>query len=291
MRTIIVLLAIAVCFPANAILIDAADDAASLALAESYPFMCCAALWDEAGGTRYRGGSGTLVCNNEQDGAWVLTAKHAIDDAQGVYATNFIRYTFESCYFNAFPKGTTGYVADMSVAVVNGKVFFHYSQDIALAKLEHLVRNATGDLITPVEFYHGELVRDQVILVGGFGETGAPSNGGPQCTGVWDGKKRCARSIFKFISTATPGKGLMEFERTVSVPGMVSCGDSGGFAAVEEDDKVLTTGVIITGSGSGETALTGFAYLSYDPEFFSWVSNIIDENGETPTAVTNWNMY
>ena len=286
---IVVLLPFVVCAPSFGILVDAADDTSSLALADTYPFMCCAAGWDSEDGPRYRAGSGTLIRNNEIDGAWILTAGHAARRDTTGETFNILRYTFTS-YFEAFPKGTTSYLPDKCTAAIHERVYYCPSQDIALLKLEYLVRDSTGCLITPIEFYSGPLVDDQVILIGGYGETGIPSQGGPQCTGYRDGYKRCARGIF-ICFNAGKNKLLTEFHRTVPIPGMASCADSGGFAAIEEEQQLLMVGVIVTGSGSGETALTGCEYLGYNPEFFSWMEDIIAANGETPSAVENWDMY
>ncbi|MCC6932190.1 MAG: hypothetical protein IT292_02915 [Deltaproteobacteria bacterium] len=282
MKRFIMLLVLIVSYPASAILIDAVDDAASKALANSLPFMGCAALWDVEGGPRYSGGSGTLVCNNEQNGAWVITAKHAIDDAQGLNVTNFIRYTFEKSYLDAFPKDTTGYLPDKSIAVVNGKAFFHPTQDIALAKLERLVYNESGALVMPIEFYFGSITSNQTILFGGNGQTGIPSQAGPNGTGYRDGYKRCARGVYDFLMGS---EGVMNFSRSVPLPGIACIADSGGFAGIEVDGKVQQCGILVMLYDSGENADTSFEYFGYDPGFFDWMNNLIQENSNitTPT--------
>ena len=283
-----VLLLLVASFPANAILVDAANDAGSLALARTFPFMCCAALWDEEGGARYSGGSGTLVRNNPQDGAWILTAKHAIDDAEGANASNYIRYTFETSFLDAFPKGSSGYLPDKSIAVVSGKVFFHATQDIALAKLERLVRDDSGDLISPAELNSDKLAANQVVLFGGSGQIGLPSQSSPNGTGCRDGYKRCGRGIFDFLMGS---EAILNFSRTVALPAIACIGDSGGFAAIERNEKIFMVGVLVTVYGSGEDADTAFETFSYDPSFVSWVNDTIEANSEPVSCVTEWLKY
>ncbi|MCC6932205.1 MAG: hypothetical protein IT292_02995 [Deltaproteobacteria bacterium] len=278
---IVVLLALLVAFPASAILIDAVDDAASLALADSLHFMGCGAGWDEVGGTRYRVGSCSLIRNNDQDGAWVITAAHAPFHETTGATYRYLRYTFLS-YYEAFLKGTISFVPGKSITASPANVFYHPMLDIALVKLDELVRDASGTIITPVEFYTGELFRDQVILMGGYGDTGLPSQGGEGIndTRIFDGYRRCARGVIDFFFGSL---GLLAFFRTVPLPGIGATGDSGGFAAVEINSQVLLAGILVKVYDRGEHTQTGFEYISNDPSFFTWMNGKITENSEIPT--------
>ena len=287
---IVAILSLVVSFPACGILVDAVDDTASKALGASHPFMGSGAWWKVEGGTRYKGGSCTLVRNNSQDGAWVLTAGHAVLTDGEVH--NIMRYTFRTCHFDGFTRGTSSYVASRTVAAIHDKVFLHPSQDIALVKLESLVRDAAGELVTPIEMYSGDLslTYGQPILFGGAGDTGTPDQGGSEGTSYRDGFERCARGVFVTFNAAR-NEGLLEFKRSVPIPGMGSNGDSGGFAAVEFDGNVMLVGVLVTVSGSGEAATTGFEFLGYDDGFSVWLEDIIIENRETQSGVGNWDVY
>ena len=288
MRLLIIALLIVVPNPCSAILVDATDDQASLALAASYPFMGCGAGWDIEGGTRYRAGSCNLIRNNSTEGAWIVTAKHAIHRDSTGEAIRFLRYCFELSYFDGFPKDTTSFIEEKTVLAVHDKVYYHATQDVALVKLHHLIYDTTGNLVVPVKFYTGTLSQNQAVLIGGFGETGIPSQGGSQGTGYRDGFGRCARGVFRFFFES---EATIDFRRTVPVPGMASAGDSGGLAAIEKDGNVLIAGVIATVSGSGEGALTSFEYFNYDPDFNTWINTIISENAEHVSSVAEWKMY
>ena len=177
-----------------------------------------------------------------------------------------------------------------TLAAIREKVFFHPTQDIALVKLAGLVYDTSGSLVAPMEVSTTiTLTVNQTILLGGSGETGIPSQGGAGGTGYRDGFERCARGVFIHFS-ALPGQALMEFNRSVSLPGMASTGDSGGFTAIESGGRPTMCGIIITVSGSGETALTGFEYLGHTGTFSTWMNDIIAVNGNT-SAVTDWQEY
>ena len=281
-----VLVLMLVVLPSNAVLVDAENDEASKALAESYPFMGCGAAWREIGGTRYSAGSCTLIKNNAREGAWLLTAGHAAYDDLLCKTYTVLRYTFESCYYSAFPKGTSMFLEDKSIAAENQKVFYHPTQDVALIKLEHLVYNATGDLITPAEFYQDQLMDNQIILFGGSGQTGIPSQASESGTGYRDGYKRCARGRFIFFLGS---EGTMEFDRSVLLPGIASLVDSGGFTAVETENTVRMVGIILNGSGSGENMLVGFEYIGTG--FRDWMDRIISANAESESSVSSWDSY
>ncbi|MCC6933277.1 MAG: hypothetical protein IT292_08490 [Deltaproteobacteria bacterium] len=282
MKIILVVLVVMMSIPASAILVDAENDAESLAMGASLGFMGTGAAWMEEGGLRYGAGSCNLICNNPQDGAWIMTAAHAIRWPQTGETFHYIRYTFDP-YFDAYPRGTTVYDPIKSIAAANGKVFYHPTQDIALVKLEHLVYDSTGELITPIEFYHGQLQDNQVILFGGSGQTGIPSQASESGTGYDDGYDRCVRGVFYFFSAAVPSRAVMKFTRSVPLPGIAAPGDSGGFTAIEENGKVLMVGIIVRGTGSGESLLTGFEYLGYNSGFFDWMNTIIQSNGDNST--------
>lgn len=273
--------------PACAILVDAVDDAESKATAAMYPFMGYASGWDEEGGTRYSAGSCFIVRNNESDGAWVLTAGHTVDHLATHETYAILRYCFESCYFDAFPKDTNGYT-DKAIVAFHDKVFYHEQLDVALVKLEHLVYDTTGELVAPVEFYSGTLSLNQVILFGGSGDTGIPSQASLEGTGYRDGYRRCARGIFRFISSTY---GVMKFDRSVDIPGIASMGDSGGFAAIEASGNILVCGILVGGTSSGESMKTRFECLAYDANFSAWMENIISENGEQQSSVKSWAVY
>ena len=291
MKRFFMLMMVAICaFPAQAILVDAVNDSASKALAETLPCMGCGAGWDVEGGTRFGAGSCVLIRNNPTDGAWVLTARHTVMDSGGSVVREFHRYTFQPSYYDGFPKGSTGYSTTCTIAARRDKIFCYASQDLALVKLDQLVYNSSGMLVTPMEVSTTvTLAADQTILFGGSGDTGIPSQGGAGGTGYRDGFRRCARGVFIQFS-AIPGKALMEFNRSVSLPGMASSGDSGGFVAIESSGRPTMCGIIITVSGSGETALTGFEYLGYTGTFATWMENTI-ANNRNNSAVSDWNQY
>ena len=288
---IVVLFLLVVSFPSSAILVDAVDDAESKRIANTFHYMCCAAGWDQEGGIRYTAGSGTLVCNNAHNGAWVLTAGHTVYRQSTGDTFNYLRYTFQPNYFNAFPKDTTSYLPDKCINAIHDKVFYNTEQDVALVKLESLVRDATGSLVSPIEMYDGEISDNQVIIFGGSGQTGIPSQASESGTGKRDGFKRCARGLFYFFYPPNPGEGVMRFSRSTSIPGIIGLGDSGGFCAVESEGKILMIGVNIIVSGSGESALSSFEYLGFYNSFDTWMNDIIISNGEAPSAVDNWDMY
>ena len=149
---LLVLLVALASFSANAVLVNAEDDAASKAYAKTNcPWMCSAAGWDVEGGTRYGSGSGALVCNDVVRGAYVVTAKHCTLSNDTGQVQAILRYCFEPSYYDGFPKGTTGYLADKTFAAT--AVFLHPSQDIALVKLERLVYSGDGTLVEPISLY------------------------------------------------------------------------------------------------------------------------------------------
>ncbi|MCC6931896.1 MAG: hypothetical protein IT292_01390 [Deltaproteobacteria bacterium] len=277
----VVALFLVISFSASAILVDVANDEASKQLANSLGFLGRGAGWDVEGGTRYLAGSATLVCNNVQNGAWILTAGHVATRGTTGLTFNILRFTFEPSYFDAFPRGTTSYLAGKCITAIHDKVFYHAIQDVALIKLEHLVYDSTGELVTPISFYYGSL-SNKIILFGGAGETGIPSQADPNGTGDFDGYKRCARGVYDFLMGS---EGVMNFSRSVPIPGIGINGDSGGFAAIEVDGEVKQCGVLVMLYGSGESADTSFEYLGYEPGFFDWMNNLIQENSNitTPT--------
>ena len=287
MKRFFVLMLVAMCaFPAQGILVDAVNDSASKALAETLPCMGCAAGWDNESGTRYSAGSCILIRNNPTDGAWVLTARHAVYRTQTGGTFNFLRYTFQPSYYDGFPKGSTGYSTTCTVAALRDKVFYHSSQDIALVKLEHLVYNTSGTLVAPMELNTTvSLVLDQAVLFGGSGETGIPSQGGVGGTSYRDGYRRCVRGRYRFMVGTV---GTMDFIRTLSLPGIGCNADSGGFAAIEYNGTPLLCGVLVTVSGSGEGTLTSFEHLGQ--ALVTWVTATISQNGNT-SAVTDWQEY
>ncbi|MCC6933242.1 MAG: hypothetical protein IT292_08310 [Deltaproteobacteria bacterium] len=75
----------------------------------------------------------------------------------------------------------------------------------------------------------------------------------------------------------------MKFSRTVSLPGIIGAGDSGGIATIEQNGEILMAGVLVTGSGSSENKLSGFEFLDANGGIFDWMNNIIQSNGENPT--------
>ena len=290
MKYLVALLVLVVSFAASAVLVDAVDEKESKALANSLPYLGCGASWQEQPGTRYSAGSCTLVCNNEIDGAWILTAGHTVLWSDGL-VRHFIRYNFQPSYYDGFPKGTTSYLPDKTIAALHDKIYIHSTQDIALVKLENVVKDATGNLITPIEFYTGRLVENQAVLFGGYGDTGIPSQANEEGTGYRDGFKRCARGLFYFFSAAAPSRAVMKFSRTVPLPGIIGAGDSGGFATIEDKGQLFMAGVLVTASGSGESMLTGFEFLDYYPDFFDWINETIFDNRETKSEVENWKAY
>ncbi|MCC6932092.1 MAG: hypothetical protein IT292_02410 [Deltaproteobacteria bacterium] len=289
--SVILVAMLAVAFPASAILVDAVDEQQSLAMGASYLWMGCAAAWDYEGSNRHRTGSCSLISNNQTDGAWIITAGHAVTDMGGVEFWKIIRYNFQGGYFDAFPRETHSYLPEKCVTAIHDKIFRHPSRDIALVKLEHLVYSASGDLITPPEFYREAINSEQTILFGGAGQSGIPAQGGVGGTGYRDGYDRCCRGVFDYMSPFRPGTAWMDFSRTVPLPGIGCSGDSGGMVCIESGDKVLLAGVLVLVSGSGERTSTAFEFFNYEPTLFEWIEGLIDDNAEHPSSVESWEAY
>lgn len=274
-------------FPANAILVDSENDEASKILGASLPQLGSVAWWEYEGGTRYGSASCTLVKNDARDGAWILTAAHVVLRDSGEML-KIMRCCFYPNYYDGFPKGTTSYLPDKTATIINSKVFFPSSQDLALCKLDHLVYNASGELVAPAKFYTGELVEDMQLLIAGTGETGTPSEARIGGTGKFDGYSRAVRCRYYYFLLSQPSIGITHYDATLSVPGLANEGDSGGLAAVEQGGDVYVVGNLNQIRGEGITAANGFEYL--DSQFFTWMNNIIASNGEQ-SCVTGWLLY
>jgi hypothetical protein len=225
-----------------------------------------------AAGGLFSAGTCTLIRNNETDGAWVLTASHACTDHDTSSTFYTLKYGFGTNAFTGLSEAITAN---------SEKVFYHPIQDIALIKLQNLVYEIDGTLTTPIAFYSGTLTLDIPLLFGGYGQIGTPEQADPHGTGYRDGNARVARGwLWNFgLAGLRPSLGYMEYHSDLVIAGIGSNGDSGGFTAIEQGGEILLVGLIDEGRGNGTDADTGFERLDYDPNFSSWMNDIIAANG------------
>lgn len=109
--------------PTPKILVESEDDQASRDLAASFEFLGFGASYNAEGGGPFRAGSCTLVRNNAQDGAWILTSHHATTvNADTESETRAVlKYGFAvNCY-----EGL-----DEAITADHARIFYHPIQDI-----------------------------------------------------------------------------------------------------------------------------------------------------------------
>jgi len=272
----IVLLAVLGSFPAAAVYVRAEDEQASRELAVSLGFVGFGAAYT-AEGNLYAGGTCALICNSERNGAWILTAHHVTTDSNGLGTDTYaiLKYGFAPNCYQGFDQMIP---ADMT------KVFYPPNgQDMALIKLQSLVYESDGTLKVPLNFYKGILSLGQTILFSGYGANGDPSNGGSgECTR--DGYVRAARGqIHRFDYLGMdPSIAFLEYLTSLLVPGIGSCHDSGAPALIETETGYELAGVVVKGRGADIGTWTGFERVDYDPNFMSWVYDMITENSTSP---------
>lgn len=252
-------LALIMCMPAMAILVAPGQDAASVAWGQSIDPLAFGIGFD-INGNAVRGGSGTLIENSAEHGAWVAITKH-----------QYSQFNFAQLAF--------GFGGDSFAAYGAGDYYFtdlvieHPDLDVAIVRLEALVPG-----IEAMPLYNGLFQDDTEIVVAGYGDHGNLSQSHPDGTGLWDGLGRAAYG-WDFRDGNVFGEPETRYWRADNgLPGygMGAPGDSGGMVAMEVNDILYWAGIITHGRGTGVSTWGGYTYLSSDLN--TWIDDTIDAN-------------
>lgn len=255
---------------AQKIFVDDENQEASKELAATLKWSVAIIAWDDTG-YRYQGGSGEVVWNDPVFGAGIVTAGHVLRHPTTGAAHARMALLVSNDLFTAIAD------EDNLIPIDMAKMVRHPSLDLAVVPIADVLRDEQGEPIAPVPFYTGSLREGDVTLIGGYGRTGVIeiADTGSIPGSVFDGFRRAGRAKFDFFSNARPGVALLEYSASVTLPGLVGNGDSGGFATIEHGGiggPPSLWGIIITVSGVGVQQSPGIVYLG--PNQQVWINDV-----------------